>query len=80
MPGENVFVLVRAMLVKPKLLRMDGNEGSAAFTVAEKSSVGAEISKEINVKVSRLGISRFLFFSFFSDFSLLSLLNLISAR
>ena len=80
MPGENVSVSVRTILVNPKSLRMDGNEGSEAIATTEKSMTGAEISKEISVRVTRLRISRFLFFSFFSDFLLLFLLNLISAR
>jgi hypothetical protein len=78
MPGANVSVVVRATLLKPKLVSMGCNAGSAAAsTVDEKSSVGAEISNEISAKVSRVESSRL---RFFPEFLLLFLFNLISAR
>ena len=80
MHGENVSLSTRAMLVKPKSLRMGDKEGSEPNAPTEKIRAGAETSKEIRIRVPMLVSNCFLFLAFFLEVSLLLLLNLISAR
>jgi len=52
-------MFVRATLVKPNASRIEVNDGSEATAVTENSVIGAEISREISVRVTRLLVKCF---------------------
>ena len=68
---------MRAILVKPKLLKIEVKEGSAAITI-EKIVKGAKIKRVIRVIVTKRVPNFFFFFSFLLEFLLI--FSLISPR